>query len=278
MGAPMADHVFLAGLPLLVWSRTPARLERFYAQGVATASSLQELGAACDVVCLCVNKTEDVKQCLDDLIALAQPDTLFVDHSTILPSAARQFHAELRSKGMRFVDAPITGGSMGAQKGTLTIFCGGEEVDIEDARPVMNCYSRRAERVGGPGAGQLMKAANQIAVCGALLGLCEALSFAERAGLDLAQTKELVGSGAAGSWAFDNYGPKILARDWSPGFTVDNQEKDLQYCEKTAKDIGAAIPGARLVHKVFKEMQKEGDGGLTTAALFEKLLEMGDGA
>ncbi len=275
MGGPMADHVFLAGFPLAVWSRTPAKLKRFNDEGVAIAQSLEILGAASDIVCLCVNRTQDVMECLEELTRLARPDTLFVDHSTILPSAARQIHADLRARGFRFVDAPVTGGSMGAQKGHLTIFCGGESIDIEDARPVMNCYSKRAERVGGPGAGQMMKAANQIAVCGSLIGLCEALSFADKAGLDLVQTRELVGSGAAASWAFENYGPKILERDWSPGFTVDNQEKDLQYCERAAQELGAAIPAARLVHRLLKEMQQDGDGGLTTAALFEKLSKMG---
>lgn len=162
---------------------------------------------------------------------------------------------------------------MGAQRGQLTIFCGGDEADVRRAIGITKPYSKRSERVGGPGAGQMMKMVNQIAVAGALLALCEGLAFAEKAGLDLAQTRELVGSGAAGSWAFENYGPKILNRDWTPGFTIENQLKDLQYCLSSAEDIGAAIPGAELVNRLLDEMRSRGEGGKTTAALFEYLEE-----
>ena len=271
MGLPMAGHLLDAGADLAVWNRTATKADPLKAKGARTPESLEELGAICDVVMLCVPKTEDVNQCLDALTREAKPQTLFVDHSTILPNAARQIYEDLSVKGMRFVDAPITGGSMGAQKGQLTIFMGGEEKDVEEAQGAVQPYTKRAERVGGPGAGQMMKMVNQIAVAGALLALCEGLAFAEKAGLDLQQTKEMVGAGAAGSWAFENYGPKILAKDWSPGFTVDNQQKDLTYCLESAKAIGAEIPGTELVHNLLKRLQSDGHGGWTTAALFEVL-------
>jgi 3-hydroxyisobutyrate dehydrogenase-like beta-hydroxyacid dehydrogenase len=273
MGGQMADHVYLAGFELLVFNRSPEKSERFRESGVPVAESLEMVGELCDQVFLCVRATEDVEDCLKSMSDSARPGTLFVDHSTILPSAAERFHKELSGKGMRFVDAPITGGSMGAAKGTLTIFCGGDPKDIYAATPVMNCYSKRSECVGGPGAGQKMKMANQIAVAGSLLGLCESLAFAEKAGLALSQTCELLSTGAAGSWAFDNYGPKILSSDWSPGFTIENQLKDLDYCEKAAKDYGANVPGSKLVKKLLSEMSNDGMGGQTTAALFRKLLE-----
>jgi len=273
MGGPMAGHIHRNGLDLVVWNRSAEKRAPFVELGVPVANSLRDLAAQCDVICLCVSKTEDVKACLDELVTGAKPGTLFVDHSTILPEAAKDFHDQLKRQGFRFVDAPITGGSMGAKNGTLTIFCGGEASDIEDAMPVMKCYAKTAERVGGPGAGQMMKMVNQIAVGGALMALCESWSFAEKAGLDLDQTKRLVGSGAAGSWAFENYGPKILNRDWSPGFSIDNQVKDFVYCEQTGKAIDADIPGTALVRQLLQEMQAEGRGAETTAALFEKLLE-----
>jgi len=223
---------------------------------------------------MCVNRSEDVQECLDGLLPHARPGALFVDHSTIAPDAAKAMHAELASKGFRFVDAPVTGGSVGAQKGQLTIFCGGEESAIEEARPLMNCYAKRLERVGGPGAGQMAKLANQIAVGGALLALCESLSFAKKAGLDIGQIRELVGGGAGGSWAFENYGPKILATDWSPGFSVKNQRKDFGYCLEAAERIDAAIPGTQLVDRLLSLLEDEGHGEWTTAALYEVMLGM----
>jgi 3-hydroxyisobutyrate dehydrogenase-like beta-hydroxyacid dehydrogenase len=272
MGLPMAGHLFAAGTDLVLWNRTPAKADPLKKRGAHVAESLEELGRVCGVVCMCVPRTEDVQECLRILTKETSAGTLFIDHSTILPMAAKEIHAELGARGMRFVDAPITGGSMGAQKGQLTIFCGGDEADVRAATRIVAPYAKRAERVGGPGAGQMMKMVNQIAVAGALLALCESLAFAEKAGLDLRQTKELVGSGAAGSWAFENYGPKILAKDWSPGFTIENQVKDLKYCLESAEEIGAELPGTALVDGLLEEMAAKGDGGKTTAALFERLL------
>lgn len=271
MGLPMAGHLLEAGCELTVWSRTLSKADPLRAKGAHVSASLKELGAKCEAVCLCVPKTEDVQACLDELGPAARPATLFIDHSTILPAAATKIHADLAGIGHRFVDAPITGGSMGAIKGQLTIFCGGDEEDVSRTLEVVKSYARRAERVGGPGAGQMMKMANQIAVGGALLALCESLAFAENVGLDLAQTRDLLSGGAAGSWAFENYGPKILAKDWSPGFTVDNQQKDFRYCLETAVESGMELPGTALVHGLLKRLQDEGHGGWTTAALFEVL-------
>jgi len=275
MGAPMAGHLAKAGIPLTVWNRTASKAEPFAAQGVAVASSLTEIARVCDVLILCVNRTEDVKECLVPVVENAQPDTLVIDHSTISPPRAGEFHGWLAEHDLRFVDAPITGGSMGAVNGSLTIFCGGAEADVTKAIEVVQPYSRRAERVGGPGSGQAMKMANQIAVGGALLALCESLAFAEKAGLDLAQTRSLLSTGAAGSWAFENYGPKILAKDWSPGFSIRNQRKDFAYCRETAASLDASIPGTELVDRLLSELESAGEGEKTTAMLFEQMLKSG---
>ena len=197
MGFPMAGHLVRAGHEVFVWNRTPGKT----VAGAALANSLEDLGRECDVVMICVNRCEDVDEVLTGLLKRLRPGSLVIDHSTIAPDAAAGFQAALADRGMRFVDAPITGGSMGAQNGTLTIFCGGEEADVEAAMPYLQAYGKRVERVGGPGKGQMMKMANQIAVGGALLALCECLAFASKAGLDMVQAKTLIGGGAAGSWA-----------------------------------------------------------------------------
>lgn len=275
MGAPMAGHILDAGVPLVVFNRTREKTNDLSQRGAIVAETLAELGNRCGLVFLCVNRTEDVRQCLAELTRDAAAGTLFVDHSTISPRAAIEIHEELKAQGFRFVDAPITGGSMGAQVGALTVFCGGEPRVVAEANPTMSHYSKRIERVGGPGAGQQMKMANQIAVGGALLALCESLAFAQKAGLDLMQARDLLAGGAAGSWAFENYGPKILARDWSPGFSIRNQLKDFGYCEEAAAEVDAAIPGTLLVSRLLQRMEAEGHGEWATAALFELLAETG---
>jgi len=272
MGAPMAGHLLREHGPLTVWNRTRGRaLGPWGLENAIVAPEIATLGAECEIVFLCVNRTEDVRECLDGLTSGARPGTLFVDHSTIAPSAAEAMHAELAAKGFRFVDAPVTGGSMGAQKGQLTIFCGGSPSDVSEAIETMQPYTKRAERVGGPGAGQRMKMANQIAVAGSVLALCECLAFASHAGLDLVQAREMIGGGAGGSWSFENYGPKILARDWTPGFSVKNQRKDLAYCLADAATLGAAVPGVELVDSLLARLEEAGRGEETTVALFELL-------
>lgn len=276
MGAPMAGHLLRAGRQLRVWNRTASKAEPLRKQGAEVASSLRELSEACEVVFLCVNRTEDVESCLREMFDTARHGTLFVDHSTIAALAAERLHGACKARLCRFVDAPITGGSAGAQNGTLTIFCGGTPEDVADALPFMGAYAKKAERVGGPGAGQMMKMANQIAVAGALLALCESMAFAKKAGLNLAQAHEMIGGGAAGSWAFENYGPKILNEDWSPGFSVANQRKDLAYCMESARAIDVAVPGVELVDGLLARLV--GRESQTTAALYDALLQMGYGA
>lgn len=265
----MAGHLVAAGGQVVVWNRSAAKAEPLRAKGAIVADRLAELAEQCDAICLCVNRTEDVQACLDEMTPSAKPNALFIDHSTIAPQGALYIAQDLKSKGFRFVDAPITGGSMGAQKGQLTIFCGGEVADVEEAIKVVKPYTKTAARVGPSGSGQQMKMANQIAVGGALLALCECLNYAEKAGLDIAQALELIGSGAGGSWGFANYGPKILNRDWSPGFSVDNQLKDLAYCAEAAKVSGATIPATELLDDLLTEVQRKGHGGDTTAVLYE---------
>lgn len=271
MGLPMAGHLVHAGHEVMVWNRTPGKV----VEGASQAGSLEAIARSCETVILCVNRSEDVAEVLNGLVRSLESGvrmtSTIVDHSTIAPKAAQGFYHQLKADGIAFIDGPITGGSMGAVNGTLTIFCGGDEEAIERAKPYLEAYGKRIERVGGPGMGQMMKMANQIAVGGSLQALCECLAFADKAGLDLKQAKELIGGGAAGSWAFDNYGPKILNKDWSPGFSVKNQRKDFAYAQEAAKEIGAKLPGTDLVDSLLATLQNEGRGEDTTAALFDVL-------
>jgi 3-hydroxyisobutyrate dehydrogenase-like beta-hydroxyacid dehydrogenase len=269
MGGPMAGHLAAAGYETVVWNRTPGKAQLALDSGATEAQSIQDLAAECSVIFLCVSKTEDVKSCLEEIKKSAAPGTLIVDHSTISPVGAKEIHTDLNASGFRFIDAPITGGSMGAQKGALTIFCGGTQADFDEALPYLQSYAKTAARVGEAGAGEMMKMANQIAVAGTLTGVCEALSLAEKAGLDLDQTRKLLGSGAAGSWSMDNYAPKILDRDWTPGFSIKNQRKDFGYCREAAQLLEMDIPLTELTDKLLKILDEEGHSEWTTAAMYE---------
>jgi 3-hydroxyisobutyrate dehydrogenase len=269
MGTRMAGHLLDKGHSVIVWNRTASRAEPLKSKGATVAESLRELAAGCGTIFICVSRTEDVEEVIEQLAQGAKPNTLFIDHSTIEPSAAKQFAEKLAAIGHRFIDAPVTGGEKGAIEGTLTIFCGGEEHDFEFARPIMEAYGRKVRLVGGHGSGQMMKMANQISVALCVLAMSECLVFAAKAGLDLAECIELIGGGAGGSWSLTNYGPKVLARDWSPGFAVKLQQKDLTYALAAARQIGASLPGTALTHQLLAALENAGRCGDATPALFE---------
>jgi len=269
----MAGHLLKGGHDVMVWNRTASKADPLVEQGATVASDLGQLAEQCEVIFTCVGRSEDVAEVVREMAATAKPRTLFVDHSTIEPSMAKTLYAELKAKGLAFVDAPVTGGSMGAKNGTLTIFCGGDHDDVTHAMNIMLPYTKRAERVGDAGQGQVMKLANQIAVGGALIGLCESIAFATKAGLDINQAHSMIGGGAGGSWAFENYGRMVLNRDWTPGFSVKNQRKDFGYCEAAANEIDIDIPMTELVNALLKRLQEQGREEDTTAALYEVYLE-----
>lgn len=266
MGGPMAGHLLKQQGEVMVWNRTASKADDLVDRGATRAESLAQMGESCDTIFLCVGRTEDVQECIRQLAETARPGTLIVDHSTINPAATAEIHQELTARSLRFLDAPITGGSMGAEAGTLTIFCGGSQEDFDSAIPLMDAYARRAELVGGPGRGQMMKMANQIAVAGTILGMAECLAFAEKAGLDPAQAREMIGGGAGGSWAMENYGPKALEGDWTPGFSIKHQRKDFGYAGEAAEEIDAKIPMTELCDRLLAEID---DPEKATAALIE---------
>lgn len=261
MGARMARHLADAGHDVTVWNRTPEKAAAL-ADVARVAASPSELAESCDAVFLCVSRTEDVREVIEAM----QParDQLLVDHSTIEPSAARAIAASYPL----FLDAPVTGGEKGAVEGTLTIFCGGSEEAFEMARPYMQAYGKAVRRVGDSGAGQMMKMANQVSVAICVLAMAECLALAEKAGLDMQDAISLIGSGAGASWSLANYGPKVLDRDWSPGFAIDLQQKDLGYALAAARELGVDLPGTEMVHRLFAKLQEQGRGGEATPALF----------
>lgn len=270
MGAGMAGNLLAAGHPLTVWNRTAGRMTPLVEAGAAAADSPADLTSRCDIVVVCVSDTPDVEEVVlgdDGVVHGADEGSLVIDCSTISPGVTRRLAEELADRGVRLVDAPVSGGSEGAEQGTLSAMVGGSDGDVARARPVLEAFSTTVTHVGGSGAGQAAKLVNQILVVTTMLGVSEALVFAAAQGLDLEATLEAVTGGAAGSWMLANRGPQVIDGDWRPGFTVDLQQKDLRLVLEAAADAGVPAIATSLVHQLYGVLQADGLGGEGNHAL-----------
>jgi 3-hydroxyisobutyrate dehydrogenase len=272
MGRGMAANLVDAGHRVTVWNRTPGKADGLDVNGVDDAASV---GPESDIVFVCVSDTPDVEEVVFGdygvIHGMTEGDTL-VDHSTISPMATRDFAARAEELGVSWVDAPVSGGSEGAQQGTLAVMAGGPTPSLERVRPFMEAYSSSIVHVGEePGSGQMVKAVNQVLVVLNQLAASEALMLADAAGLDLHKTLAAVEGGAAGSWMLSKRGPQMIERDWSPGFTIDLQQKDLRLVLEAADEMGAAMPGTALVHQLYRALQARGLGSEGNHALVKAL-------
>jgi 3-hydroxyisobutyrate dehydrogenase len=274
MGRGMSHNLLKAGLGLAVWNRTASRMDELAAAGARPARSPADLASQSGIIVICVSDTPDVQQVVlgpDGVIEGVQRGALVIDMSTISPRATRDIAARLAEKGASMLDAPVSGGSEGAAKGTLSIMVGGEAADVERAMPVLQAMGKTITHVGGHGDGQMVKLVNQILVVGNALAMSEALLFAQAGGLDLRKTLDAVAGGAAGSWMLSNRGPQILNRDWRPGFTVDLQQKDVRLVLATADEMGIPLMGTALIFNLYRALQAEGLGGEGNHALIKAL-------
>jgi 3-hydroxyisobutyrate dehydrogenase len=249
MGAAMAGHVAGAGYPLTVWNRTPGRAAALVASGAHEAESPAALAQASDVIVACVSDSPDVEAVLFGPAGVSEgvrDGCLIVDCSTIAPSTARTAAERLAGRGVGFVDAPVSGGSEGAQKATLTIFCGGDADDVERARPVLATMGKTITHVGPVGAGQAVKAVNQVILAGTYLGVAEGIVLALKSGLDAVQVVEALGGGAAQSWVLANRSGRMIDNEYPLGFKVALHRKDLRIALAMASELGAVLPVAKL--------------------------------
>jgi 3-hydroxyisobutyrate dehydrogenase len=274
MGLPMAGHLLAAGHALTVHNRTRSKAERLLATGARWADSPAAAARDADVVFCCVTDTPDVEHVLlgpGGVIESARPGLLVVDHSTISPSATRRFAEALAAKGAHLLDAPVSGGDVGARNATLAIMVGGDAAAFARAEPLLRHMGKTITHCGPSGSGQLTKLVNQILVSVTNLAVCEALSLAASNGLDLRKTIEAVAGGAAGSWQLQNLGPRMAGGDFAPGFMIDLQQKDLRLVLQTAGESNTPLPAAALVHQLFASAQAEGRGRDGTQALYTVL-------
>lgn len=277
MGSGMAANLVEAGHHVVVWNRTRARAEAI--EGAEISSSPAEVAAACPIVMMCVSDTPDVQEVVAGANGLLEgmgDGSLIVDHSTISPSVTMELAETAGESGAAWVDAPVSGGSEGAQRGTLSIMVGGDPDDVERARPYMEAYGTSITHVGEVGAGQTVKLVNQVLVVINQWAASEALLLAEAAGVDLERALAAVEGGAAGSWMLSNRGPQMIRRDWRPGFTIDLQQKDLRLVLQRADELGLSLPGTALVFQMYRALQHRGLGEEGNHALVKALEGLAD--
>ncbi|HEY3244457.1 MAG TPA: NAD(P)-dependent oxidoreductase [Phycisphaerae bacterium] len=274
MGEPMGRNLLKAGHPLIVHTRTRARATRLLEAGAAWADSPAALAAQVEVVISIVPDSPDVERVYlgeDGVCRTLQRGRLVIDMSTVSPLTAQRVAEEVGRRGSMFLDAPVSGGKTGAEGGTLSIMVGGEPAALERARRLFAVLGRRIVHCGPVGHGQLTKLCNQV-ICGLnLLAVGEALVFAKRCGLDPQKMLEAVSAGAAGSWAVDNLGTRMQARDFAPMFMIDLQQKDLRLALDAARDQRVPLPGTALVHQLLAANQAAGEGRDGTQALLKTL-------
>jgi len=276
MGAAMAANVARAGYPLTVWNRTPGRAGAAVAAGAVEALSPAAAASASEVVVVCVSDTPDVEAVLFGDNGLADglaEGSLIVDCSTIAPGATREFAERLAESGIGFVDAPVSGGSEGAIKGTLTIMVGGTDADVERARPVLEAMGSSITHMGPVGAGQTTKAVNQVILSGVYLGVAEGMVLAMKSGLDAKQVAEALSGGAAGSWVLQNRAERMIDDEYPLGFRIALHLKDLTIALEQARVVGAALPISAIAAQIEAGLVARGHGDDDNSALARAVRE-----
>ena len=274
MGRPMTENLLRAGFAVTGYNRTASRLERFAGAGGRVADDPRAVAEASDVVVTMVSDTPDVEQVLfgsGGVVEGCRGGQVVVDMSTISPRATREFARRLRERGVEHLDAPVSGGESGAIAATLSIMVGGEAVAFERCRPIFAALGKKITHLGPGGAGQATKLVNQVAGLGTLLAVCEAIRLAQAFGLDGSKMIEAVGGGAAASWQLANLGPKILDRDFAPGFPVRLARKDLRLVLESAGELRLPLPGITLVERLFAALADAGGDEDGTQALVKAL-------
>jgi 3-hydroxyisobutyrate dehydrogenase len=270
MGRSMCGHVLDAGYPVTVHNRTRSRAEPLLERGAAWRDTPAAVAAAADVVFTIVGYPADVRAVIlgeDGALSGASAGSVLVDMTTSEPSLAVEVAEAAAAKGVASVDAPVSGGDVGARNATLSIMVGGDEHAVERVRPLLEVMGKTIVRQGGPGAGQHTKMVNQILIATGMIGVCEALLYAYKAGLDLDTVLESVGPGAAGSWSLANYAPRMLKGDFEPGFVVEHFVKDMGIALAEARRMNLSLPGLALAEQLYVALMAQGKGRKGTHSL-----------
>lgn len=278
MGKPMARNLLKAGYTVTIHNRTKAKAEQLLTEGAVWAASPAAVAGNSDVVITCVPDTPDVRVVLlgrGGVIEAARPGLICVDMSTISPAATRQMGEILAAKGVSLIDAPVSGGEIGAIEGNLSIMMGGPREIVDKIHPIMEAMGRTVTYCGPLGCGQMTKLVNQVMVIHTIMSIAEGFAFAEKAGLDLETTLKVTAAGAAASNSLRALGPKIIAGDFRPAFMVDLQQKDLRLVLELAEQLKQPLPGAAMASQLLAVLQAQGRGRDGTQALVDVIRQLG---
>ena len=272
MGYPMAGHLKAKGHDVTVYNRTTAKAEAWAKQhGGNFGKTIAEAVVGTEMVLMCVGNDNDLMEVGQAALAAMKSGITLIDHTTGSADAARKLYALAKAKGIAFIDAPVSGGQMGAEKGQLTVMCGGDQAAFDFAKPVIDCYAKATTLMGPSGAGQLTKMVNQICIAGLVQALSEGLAFAQKAGLDGNLVLDVISKGAAQSWQMENRGKTMLKREFNFGFAVDWMRKDLGICMEEAKRNGAKLPISAKIDQFYGEVQAAGGNRFDTSSLITRL-------
>ncbi|NLN17747.1 MAG: NAD(P)-dependent oxidoreductase [Firmicutes bacterium] len=278
MGRPMASHLLKAGYSLTVWNRSSGAVDQLVEQGARRATGPAGVARHSDVVFTMVGDSPDVEQVIlgpGGVLEGARPGLIIIDMTTISPEVTRRIAAKCAEKGVHMLDAPVSGGEKGAVEATLSIMVGGEQEVFDRCRPLFEILGKTIRYVGSHGMGQTVKLCNQV-VCGLnILAAAEGLCLAMKAGVDPSLVLDIITRGAAGSWMLENLGPKMIAGDYAPGFSVKWQMKDLRLALEAAAHLDLPLPGTALVQQLFRAVAAEGGSEEGTQAMIKALKKLG---
>lgn len=272
MGKSMAGHFLKAGYPVLVYTRSKEKAEDLLAQGAVWKETVAALAREADVVITMVGYPHDVEEVYlgaDGLIANAKPGSYLIDMTTSKPALAQKLYEEAKKRGLHALDAPVSGGDIGARDARLTIMVGGDQGAFAEMEPLLKIMGTNVILQGGPGAGQHTKMCNQIAIASNMMGVCEAIAYAKRAGLDPVRVLDSIAAGAAGSWSLSNLAPRMIAGNFDPGFYIKHMIKDMTIALESAKEMGLLTPGLELSKSLYEELAAEGEENSGTQALIK---------
>ena len=279
MGSPMCGHLLSAGYSVHVSSRTRSKANSLIAQGARWCDTPAQVAVRADIIFTMVGRPEEVREVYfseKGVFAGLRAGAIVVDMGTTPPSLTAEIARRAETLQAHALDAPVSGGDVGARNASLSIMVGGDEASVNTVRPLFDCMAKTVAWMGQAGNGQHTKMANQLAVAGTMIGVCEALVYAERAEVDLQQLVDVISKGAAGCWTLDNLAPRIIKGDDAPGFMVDHFVKDLGIALQESEQMGLNLPGLELASQLYRKLQAIGHGQSGTQALVHAIRQLSD--
>ncbi len=275
MGKSMARNLIKAGYRVLVYNRTKAKAQELVEEGAVWQETVAKLAANSDVIITMVGYPKDVEEIYlgeQGIVQSAKPGSYLVDMTTSSPLLAQKIYAQASARGLKALDAPVSGGDIGAREGRLAIMVGGDAEAFDAVKPIFEVLGKNISLQGKAGAGQHTKMANQIAIASNMMGVCEAIAYAQKAGLDSAAVLKTIETGAAGSWSLSNLGPRMIKGDFAPGFYIKHFIKDMKIALESAQEMGLDTPGLRLAKTLYEKLAAEGEADSGTHALFKQYI------